>query len=338
MNAGRARLLLLGLFLAPTASADIAPIPIALPEGPPPWIEETKVAIMVTGGTGQLYYAGLPVIYPAEDALLRLADVSIQFSQAVNADLTETRKTCGQIEERPGRGWVVADASCEFEIVRAGAETNPGGFWIGFPIRRLEDPVSYLSRFVVETDGVQEPSTKPMANYTVTTPGESGAVSVTYEGRYWFAVLKDALSIRVTYRVLLPVDDGKAFFRYVLRSGGKWSAPLGKETVTVAAAGPLMVQPTEADTLLPVAQANGSLRWTLLDVRPTEDIELFVSSDGARGQIASSAGGAGMAADDKALRPLPIGTKLYWGLGVFLCASLGFILYLALKRPSWAGS
>jgi len=336
MNGRRAKLLLVGLFLATVTSADLAPLRISPPEYPPPWIKERKFVVGVSGRKAHFFHAGVPIVTPAEHALLRLADVSIQFSPAVDADLAEASRACGQIEERPGRRWVVADVSCEFEIARVGSNARRVGFWIGFPIRSLEDPVSYVSRFLVETDGNQGPVTKPMPNYTVTTPAEPEPTTVTYEGRYWFAVLRDVLPIRVTYRLLLPVDDGQAFFRYVLRSGGKWSAPLGKEIVTVAAVAPLKVQPLEASTLEPIRRANGSFRWTLLNARPAEDIKLLVSTDDTHGQTASPSRGVFVVAGGKAAQSLTDDMMLYWGLGVFLCAGLGFISYLALMRPAWA--
>jgi hypothetical protein len=336
MNGHRVKLLLVGLFLATVTRADLAPMRISPPEDPPPWIKGRRFPVRVSRLKSHFIHAGVPIVTPAENVLLRLADVSIQLSPAVDADLAEASRACGRIEERPGRRWVVADVSCEFEIARVGSGDPRVGFWIGFPIRSLEDPVSHVSRFLVETDGNQRPVTKPLPNYTVTTPAEPEPTAVTYEGRYWFCVLKDVLPIRVTYRLLLPVDDGRAFFRYVLRSGGKWSAPLGKEIVTVAAAAPLKVQPLEASTLEPVARANGGFRWTLLNARPAEDIKLLISTNGTHGQIASASRDASVVAGVKAAQPLPDNMALYWGLGVFICAGLGFMAYLSLNTQAWA--
>jgi len=277
---------------------------------------------------------------------LQSADVDIRLAPARPDDLAEARKVCGPIDERPARQWVVCDVVAEFEILRTEQRAEPFGFWAAFPIRACDDPASYVTRFSVESDGNQSPSPEKLANYkpyrfvyvTEDDPSKTlarlrkAANFPTYEGRYWFCrVSSDRLRQRVTYRLLLPADGGEAFFRYVLRSGGEWSEPLGRETVTVSADEPMRIRPLASKSLEPLHSETGKWAWNLRQVRPDDDIRLAVATDG-RGE-SSGSGFAGLAS----LGFLGEGDNLmYWALGVFGAAALGFVLYIWTKSPRWA--
>ena len=89
--------------------------------------------------------------------------------------------------------------------------------------------------------------------------------------------MHNAHRVKLAYRLLLPVRDDSAFFRYVLRSASLWSAPIGRETVTVRPVGSLQLKPPESTILKPARQKDGSWLWTLENTRPKEDVVVTVS-------------------------------------------------------------
>ena len=169
--------------------------------------------------------------------------------------------------------WLVAEIRCRFELAHDPASPREE-FGISFPVFAVGDPPFRITEFNVTTDG--RPTIPVHLNDSLDLPlaGEK----VTYVGYVWRspAPRGPVQKITVEYKLLLPVRGGEAFCRYVVRSGGAWSRPIGLETVTVRAQGPLLLVPCDTKTLQPVSQEDGSLVWTLRQARPLEDVMVMV--------------------------------------------------------------
>jgi hypothetical protein len=194
------------------------------------------------------------------------------------------RKAEGDRKEAPGTESGPAEAkpretiravvvcSFRFECVRAKEEEVEAE--MAFPLQGLEDPLAPAVDFSVTIDGKPvDTSSRPLRSIQL--PCDP---SPRYRGRTWLAHVRRGSmhTCRVRYALLLPVRDGEALFTYVLRSGGCWSRPLGSETVAVRAEKGLRMDPVKAATLQPAVRPDGSLVWSLRDVRPTEDIRIRV--------------------------------------------------------------
>ena len=168
----------------------------------------------------------------------------------------------------------VAQVECSFELYCTAGEPPRQPYSIAFPVSRWGDPAIQATDLSVQIDSVEIDD----ITYTeeMSFPPDKGR----YRGYRWPAEvrLQRKMHVNVSYVLHLDMSQGPAFFRYVLCSGGTWSAPIGRETVTVHCGNGLAVQPLAAKTLQPKV-GSGMITWELRGVRPTEDIELSVRPD-----------------------------------------------------------
>jgi hypothetical protein len=96
----------------------------------------------------------------------------------------------------------------------------------------------------------------------------------------WITDIKtpSTATINVHYRLQLSESNGQANFVYFLRCGALWVGPIHKEVVTVLVPKNLKVKINSPISYKPKAQGDDKIVWEILDAKPTEDIELVVSS------------------------------------------------------------
>jgi hypothetical protein len=81
--------------------------------------------------------------------------------------------------------------------------------------------------------------------------------------------------IVVTYTITLPADEAGALLRYVVRSGGLWDKPIGKEIVGIRVPPDLrLALPIEG--LCPRHRGERLWTWELINARPTADVLVVV--------------------------------------------------------------
>jgi hypothetical protein len=165
----------------------------------------------------------------------------------------------------------VARVDCSFELYCTAGEPARQPFSIVFPVGRCDDPAVQATGFTIRVDGVRPE--KIVSTDRLYFAGDRG----TYWGYQWPVELQvqGTTRVNVSYLLRLDLSGGWTFFRYVLRSGGTWSTPIGEETVTLRHGPGLHIRPVATTTIWPEVRA-GTLVWELRRVRPTEDIELWV--------------------------------------------------------------
>jgi hypothetical protein len=165
----------------------------------------------------------------------------------------------------------VAQVECSFELYCTAGDPPRQPFPLIFPVTRWDDPAIQATDLSIWIDSVEikdvvytEDMRFPPYDWRYRGYGFSGEVQV-----------EQTTHVKVNYTMPLAMNRSEAFFRYVLRSGGTWSVPILRETVTVHCGNGLAVQPLPAKTLKPTI-GGGKIAWTLRKTRPTEDIELWV--------------------------------------------------------------
>jgi hypothetical protein len=84
--------------------------------------------------------------------------------------------------------------------------------------------------------------------------------------------------IAVHYSLVLPQNEGKANFIYILRSGARWDGPIGEEVINVTAEKGLRMEILTPAALKPEHKTDTSLTWRITNAKPAEDIRLVIVS------------------------------------------------------------
>ena len=85
----------------------------------------------------------------------------------------------------------------------------------------------------------------------------------------------ETLNVRIRDIETLPMQDGKADFTYVLRTGALWKGNIGEAEIEVVVGEEMAV---EAMSMEPTEQRDNVLRWVLRDFEPTAGFFLTVRS------------------------------------------------------------
>jgi hypothetical protein len=165
----------------------------------------------------------------------------------------------------------VAQVECSFELYCTAAAPPRQPFPLIFPVTRADDPAIEVTDLTVWIDSVE------IKDVVYSADMRFPPYDWSYRGYRFSGEVETqrTMHVQVNYTMPLAMTRSEAFFRYVLRSGGTWSAPILKETVIVHAGRGLAVHPLSAKTLKPII-GGGTITWMLRNSRPAEDIELWV--------------------------------------------------------------
>jgi hypothetical protein len=131
-----------------------------------------------------------------------------------------------------------------------------------FPVTRADDPAIEVTDLTVWIDSVE------IKDIVYAADMRFPPYDWSYRGYRFSGEVETQRTthVRVNYTMPLAMTRSEAFFRYVLRSGGTWSAPILKETVIVHAGRGLAVHPLSAKTLKPIVR-GGTITWMLRNSR-----------------------------------------------------------------------
>lgn len=188
----------------------------------------------------------------------------------ITMDSASVKVVLRKIKTRGNVEFIQADVNCD-DFTLSRKAVGYGALPMAFPYATENENVT-VSRFSVVIDGHGIPNLRRLQNWSMKPcPG------VRFQAYAWQAPLFSTTQhVKVSYRLLLPMIQGKALFRYVLRSGALWAGPIPREIVTIKAEG-LVLRPTDETRQKPEVAADGSLVWKLRNVRPLEDIVLTVA-------------------------------------------------------------
>lgn len=236
----------------------------------------TAIALPSCQSAGQAEGGARPFVQTPENpdlapaVYMKSAEVTARIRSADENDLAKL-STKDKATFAKGLSCVFADVDCFFEMEYA-ASASSENFGVVFPVFEKSEPPAIIAGFQTWTDGVEYSDLEAM-DISVADP--SGR-SIDYDGYGWPSPAPNGKiqKIRVRYTLILPVHRNKAKFTYVVRSGGTWSKPIGHEIVTVQISQPLQFH--SPGKLEPVRKENDRWTWDLKNIRPTDDVEVFI--------------------------------------------------------------
>ncbi len=187
------------------------------------------------------------------------------------------RRGLAQRGEREAQ--LIAEVSGEFDMKCSAVAEEDKNIDLVFPLYYSDEGDPPASRnFSAGIDGKPAEDVKA-ATWLLT--DENNRLR-TQDGYTWRLLgLKSGQTRRLTvqYRLILPQDHGKAPFIYFLRTGASWDGPIGKEVVEVTAEKGLHMEVLTPVALEPEQKTDSSLRWTITNAKPAEDIRLDIVLD-----------------------------------------------------------
>lgn len=200
-------------------------------------------------------------------------DTKIQMEQATVEVLLS--QASPDAEGRNSRDeYVQADVTARFTLNCVATKFSPVTFPMTFPTSLETERSVKCTKFSVQLDDKAPKWTKEDRWLA----SDSGVGRSYYHGYVWPATMtrEGSCDVTVTYRLLLTVQRNTASFGYILRTGGTWSGPIGRETVHVAAAKGLSIRTVDSTELKLLRKGNNELTWELKDIKPTQDIRVSI--------------------------------------------------------------
>jgi hypothetical protein len=171
---------------------------------------------------------------------------------------------------------IVATVNCQFEITCVKAKTPSTDFMMALPVGY--DRAVRQSDFRMVSLKVDAKPPETFRKDSWADPGNPAKVA--YVGYAWpITVNRGAKhTVSVSYELLLPVNDDRSSFIYILRSGGKWYGPIGHETIRIKGDTGLELYPEAKSTLPLVRKDDGSIVWEIRNAKPTEDVSVRIQT------------------------------------------------------------
>jgi hypothetical protein len=180
---------------------------------------------------------------------------------------------------RPGKeAPLSADVQSEFDIVCSAAPEGGKDLDLVFPIYYTDEAAPRRRGFSVTIDGKPAAAVKK-ATWSATDENNKPRTQSGYMWRLLGLKGGQKRRIAVRYSLVLPQDEGKAHFTYVLRSGAYWDGPIGQEVVNVSADKGLRMEVLTPVELKPEQRTDTSLTWRITKAKPAEDIRLVIVPD-----------------------------------------------------------
>jgi hypothetical protein len=183
----------------------------------------------------------------------------------------------GHARRAGGAAPVIADVKAEFDMECSAAPEEGKNLDLVFPVCYADEAVPNRRGFSVTIDGKPVTDVKT-ATWPVTDENDKVRSQSGYAWRLPGLKAGQKRRIAVRYSLVLPQNDGKAHFIYVLRSGAGWDGPIGRETVNVTAQKGLRMEVLTPVALEPGHRTDTSLTWTITNAKPAEDIRLVIMS------------------------------------------------------------
>jgi hypothetical protein len=170
---------------------------------------------------------------------------------------------------------LIADVKSEFDMECSAAPQEGKDLDLVFPIYYTDEAAPKRHSFTVTVDGKPAADVKT-STWSVKDEKNKRRTQWGYAWRLFGLKGGQKRRIAVEYSLVLPQNEGKARFIYILRSGASWDGPIGQEVVSVTAENGLRMEILTPVALKPEQRTDTSLTWRITNAKPAEDIRLII--------------------------------------------------------------